>query len=58
MKIKTKSLKRITSVTLTREIAEEIAKEWKRYCETPNTVFDVLVDEDGDVTEFVLDEDQ
>lgn len=59
MKIKTKSIKKITSVVLTKEIAEEIAKEWLRYSENPNSVFSVVVEEDdGNVSEFVLLEDQ
>ena len=58
MKIKTKSLKKITSIVLTREAVECVVDEWKRYCDNPNSVFDVCIDEDGDVTEFVLDEDQ
>lgn len=58
MKIKTKSLKRITSIVLTREAIESIVAEWERYCNTTNTRFDVVINEDGDVTEFVLDEDE
>ena len=59
MKIKTKSIKKITSVVLTKEIAEEITKEWLRYSENPNSVFSVVVDEgDGNISEFVLLEDQ
>ena len=59
MKIKTKSIKKITSVVLTKEIAEEISKEWLRYSENPNSVFSVVVEEDdGNVSEFVLLEDQ
>ena len=58
MKIKTKSLKKITSVVITQDIVEAIIEEWERYKSHPGTAFSTVIEEDGDVTEFVLEEDQ
>lgn len=58
MKIKTKSIKKVTSIALNQAVVETLVEEWNRYIQNPNSVFSAVFEEDGNVVEFVLEEDQ
>ena len=58
MKIKTKSIKKVTSIALNQAVVETLVEEWNRYIQNPNSVFLAVFEEDGNVIEFVLEEDQ